>query len=355
MRFDLAGSLKAHGAKVVSVGAYEKKAIRQALKTALAEAQQGTYTTIVVSDGSCIQRLPASTQRVYVDAEVCKKCGACLICPGLELDASGIPVINHLCSGCGGATPACVQMCPTHVLKEVDVQDLDLPARRTFAEPPQEIELPDLSREAFPARLCLAIRGVGGQGNLFFGSVLSQLALLAGYDRKNIVKGETHGMAQMGGPVISTFGCGEVASPVFLPGAADCLIAMEKSEVLRPGFLELLKPGGTVLLAKTRIVPPGLPEAQYPAEEQIHASLRGYQVIEADVLGAALELGDPSGRTANVVMMGILSTLPPFNVFPPELWFTALKKANSKPGVWAANYAAFQRGREAGERVGEAA
>jgi indolepyruvate ferredoxin oxidoreductase alpha subunit len=226
---------------------------------------------------------------------------------------------------------------------------LNLPAVPVFAEPPQEIVIPAISKGSFPSRLSLAIRGVGGQGNLFFGSVLSKLASLAGYDEKNIIKGDTHGMAQMGGPVISTFACGNVVSPVLLPGTVDCLIAMEKSEVLRPDFLELLKPGGMVVLANTRIMPQGLTEDQYPTDEQIHACLGSYHVIEVDVLGKALELGDRSGRTANVVMMGILSTLPPFNLFPPELWLTALKKANSKPAVWAGNYAAFNTGREYAE------
>lgn len=77
---------------------------------------------------------------------------------------------------------------------------------------------------------------MGGQGNLFFGKVLAQVAFLAGYDDRNILKGETHGMAQMGGPVISTFGCGEVFSPALVPGTANVLIAMEKAEVLRPGL-----------------------------------------------------------------------------------------------------------------------
>jgi len=49
---------------------------------------------------------------------------------------------------------------------------------------------------------------------------------------------------------------------------------------------------------------------------------------------------------ANVVMMGVLSTLHPLDVFPPELWLKALKRANSKPVVWAANYVAFNAGRE---------
>jgi indolepyruvate ferredoxin oxidoreductase, alpha subunit len=346
IRFDLPQSLKAHGANVITVGAYEKANIRKALKTALADAKEGLYTTIVVGDGGCVRKAKPSRQRVHVDAELCKKCGACLICPGLELDADGVPHVNNLCSGCGGATPACVQSCPTHVLKVVDLADLDLPPAPEYPAPPAEILIPALAGAAFPNRLALAIRGVGGQGNLFFGSVMSQLAFLAGYDQKNIIKGETHGMAQMGGPVISTFACGEIHSPVFLPGTADCLIVMEKSEVLRPGFLEMLKPGGTILLASTRLVPQGLPEERYPSDEQIYDSLSPYRVIEVDVLGKAFELGDLSGRTANVVMMGILSTLPPFDVFPRQLWLNALQRANSRPGVWAANYAAFNSGRE---------
>lgn len=349
IRFNLPESLKAHGAKVVVVGAYVKKDLRQALKTALAEADKGIFTTIVVSDGSCIQKVPAATQRVYVDPEACSKCNACLICPGLELNAEGVPFANILCSGCGGHTPACVQMCPTGVLKAVDLLDLHLPAMPEYAEPPQDFEIPAAPAEDYPTRLSIAIRGVGGQGNLFFGHVLTQLAFLAGYGDKNIIKGETHGMAQMGGPVISTFGCGDVTSPVLLPGTVDCLIVMEKSELLRPGFLEMLKPGGTVLLANTRIIPFGLAEDQYPSDEQIRQSLGACHFNEVDVLGKALELGDRSGRTANVVMMGVLSTLPPFDVFPPGLWLKALKKANSRPAAWAANYAAFQAGREYAE------
>ena len=346
MRFNLSESLKAHGAKVVAVGAYDKKNLRQSLRNALLEAEKGVYTTLVVSEGVCVQMVPASTQRVLVEPEACKKCNACLICPGLELDTTGIPVVNNLCSGCGGSRPACAQSCPTNVLKAIDLRDLNLPELPKLIEPPQETALPVVLKAELPSRLSLAIRGVGGQGNLFFGSVMSKLAFLAGYDDRNIIKGETHGMAQMGGPVISTFSCGNVSSPVLMPGTADCLIVMEKSEVLRPDFLEMLKPGGTIILANTRILPPGLPDDQYPTDEQIFSSLDGYHVITVDVLSKALELGDRSGRTANVVMMGILSSLSPFNLIPVEFWQRALKSANSKPAVWAANYIAFHAGRQ---------
>jgi indolepyruvate ferredoxin oxidoreductase alpha subunit len=145
--------------------------------------------------------------------------------------------------------------------------------------------------------------------------------------------------------VISTFGCGKVSSPVLLPGTADALVVMEKSEILRPGFLEMLRPGGTVILADTRIVPMGMKDEEYPADALIHEILEPYHVVEVDVLQKALELGDASGRVANVVMMGILSRQSPFDTFPETLWLSALKKLNPKPAVWASNYAAFKAGR----------
>ena len=234
-------------------------------------------------------------------------------------------------------------MCPTGVLKPIDLKDQTREAAASFPAPPA---LEPAPRIQGPARLSVAIRGVGGQGNLFFGKVLTQVALLAGYEERNIVKGETHGMAQMGGPVVSTFGCGTVKSPVLLPGTADCLIVMEKSEVLRPGFLEMLRPGGTVVLANTRILPFGASEKDYPSDELIREALMGCKVIEVDVLAKALELGDPTGRVANVVMMGVLSTLPPFDAFPEAVWLNALQKLNPKPAVWASNYAAFNAGRK---------
>jgi indolepyruvate ferredoxin oxidoreductase alpha subunit len=351
MHFDLPASLRAHGAKVIEVGAYDKKSLRQALKTALAEAEKGVFTTLVVGDGVCLQKVPASAQRVAVDSDVCKRCSACMICPGLSLSTQGVPYANNLCSGCGGQPPACVQACPHGVLHSIDLSELALDLAPNLATPPQALRAPRVQDLHLPSSLALAIRGVGGQGNLFFGRVLTQLAILAGYDHTNIIKGETHGMAQMGGPVISTFACGQVFSPVLRPGSADCLIVMEKSEILRPGFLDLLKPGGTILLAETQIIPFGLPANEYPDDELIHAALRDTHVIPVDVLGQALDLGDASGRCANVVMMGVLSATAPFHDIPAELWLEALHEVSPRADAWALNYAAFNAGRASAQML----
>ena len=352
IKFDLPKTIEAHGAKTHVIPAYDRKSVRAALNTSLADAKEGVFSTIIIREGQCLRQSEASTQRVKVNADLCKQCGLCLVCPGIEKGADGIPVANQLCSGCGGHTPACVQMCPFGALQPASLEELERPAAPAYPKPPTVDHLPSVARETLPDRMALAIRGVGGQGNLFFGRVLTQLAFLAGYGETNIVKGETHGMAQMGGPVISTFACGDVISPVLMPGSADVLIALERGEVFRPEFLDMLRLGGTVLLATTTIFPPRIPAEKYPREQQFDDLLQPYRVVKVDVLKKALELGDPTGRMANVVMLGLLSTLPPFDIFPVELWYEALRTANPRLNVWSANYAAFNTGRNMASHVG---
>lgn len=117
-----------------------------------------------------------------------------------------------------------------------------------------------------------------------------------------------------------------------------------------PGFLDMLRPGGTVILADTAIVPPLCPADKYPSVEAVRQALTGYKVIDVDVLGTALGLGDPTGRSANVVMIGVLSTLAPLDSFPVEYWLQALKNVSPKPAVWQANYAAFLAGQKLGRQ-----
>jgi indolepyruvate ferredoxin oxidoreductase alpha subunit len=346
--FDLNASLKAHGANVVEVSGYDEKALEKVLKEALTAAETGTFTTLVVT-GVCIRKMPKESYgvKMAVDPELCIRCGLCQICSGIEADAEGLPFFNNICTGCVSQNPACAQMCPKGAIAPAkDQSACGLTTCPDLPVPPESIDLP--ATGGLPHFLSVAIRGVGGQGNLFFGRVLTQLAYLLGYDKQNIVKGETHGMAQMGGPVISTFACGAVHSPVLMPGTTQCLVCMERSEVFRPGFLDMLRPGGTVILANTAIMPPLFKAENYPTVEAVLEALSGYKVIDVDVLGTALGLGDPTGRSANVVMIGVLSTLAPFDSFPNEYWLRALKNVSPKPAIWQANYAAFLAGRKLG-------
>jgi indolepyruvate ferredoxin oxidoreductase alpha subunit len=130
-----------------------------------------------------------------------------------------------------------------------------------------------------------------------------------------------------------------------LPGEADCLIVMEMSEMLRPGFLEMLREGGTILAANTVLVPQGLKAEEYPDMDKIRQAAAGFKLVEINVLAAALDLGDTTGRIANVVMMGALSRLAPFSKIPESLWLRALQQVTPKP-AWPGNYHAFLTGRK---------
>lgn len=343
--FDLVKALEGTGTPVVTVDAYNRKEVQKSLRNVLKRADEGEYVTLVVR-GCCIKKVPNSKKvnQLEIDQSKCDKCDTCLMCPGIEKGEDDFPVFTNLCSGCGGSTPACAQMCPFDAM--VPITKKAEAAVKAEIAPPPEIESVTVSKDALPEKLSVAIRGVGGQGNLFFGRVLTQLAFLAGYGDTNIVKGETHGMAQMGGPVISTFSCGKAYSPVLMPGSADCLICMEAGEILRPGYLELIKEGGRIVLAKTKIIPDGSTENEYPDMEKVKAALTDVTLNEVDILGKSFELGDTTGRSANVVMIGVLSNIAPFATLPPELWLQALKNVSPTPSIWAANYKAFVAGRD---------
>ena len=344
-RFDLVAALQGEGAVVHAIDAFNMKAVEQALRQALAGAEKGDFTVLVLR-GACMQELPAAERepRYQLVDDRCKKCDLCLVCPGLERDEQGFPRFTHLCNGCGGNEGICLQRCHLDAIVPRD-------AAAATVEPPKLPELPPddgapVQVPELPRAIRVAIRGVGGQGNLFLGKVLAELAMLAGFE--NVVKGETHGMAQLGGAVLSTFGCGAAHSPVLAPGTVDVLVALEQGEVLRPGFLDLLRPEGVVLLNRLRIVPAGLDPAQYPALELILAALEDRQVLEFDALGEARAIGDSQGKTSNVVAIGLLSTVGPFALVPEILWRRALLRVSPGEQSKRANLAAFQRGRQVG-------
>ncbi len=143
--------------------------------------------------------------------------------------------------------------------------------------------------------------GVGGQGTILAGKLLTTGLMEAGYDVK---MSEIHGMSQRGGSVSTQVRYGEkVESPVIEPGAADILVSFEQMETLR--WLDFLKPDGIVITNDTKIssMPILAGDAPYPDqaidEIQKHVNV---QVISAGEV--ARELGNP--RVTNVVLLGSL-------------------------------------------------
>ena len=177
--------------------------------------------------------------------------------------------------------------------------------------------------------------GVGGQGTILAGKILSMGLMAAGYDVK---MSEVHGMAQRGGSVSNQVRFGaKVFSPIIGKGQADILVAFEMMEAMR--WLEYLKPGGKIVVNDYRI-PSGpilIGACDYP--EQVLESLKAKAdttVIQASEI--AKQIGN--ARTMNLVLFGAL--VKGMNL--THIDFAAEIAANVKPDTLKLNLEAFRAG-----------
>jgi indolepyruvate ferredoxin oxidoreductase beta subunit len=144
--------------------------------------------------------------------------------------------------------------------------------------------------------------GVGGQGTILAGKLLTLGLMEAGYDVK---MSEIHGMSQRGGSVTThiRYGDQKVYSPVIEKGDADIIVAFEKMEALR--YLDYLKEDGHVVVNDIEI--PGMPitsgNVEYPAgiTEELKKHARTTVV---NATQKALEVG--SIKVMNVVLLGTI-------------------------------------------------
>jgi indolepyruvate ferredoxin oxidoreductase beta subunit len=186
------------------------------------------------------------------------------------------------------------------------------------------------------------LAGVGGQGTILASDVLAEVALAAGFDVK---KSEVHGMAQRGGSVNThvRWDAERVYSPLIGLGEADFLLVFEEAEALR--YAEYLKQGGVAVVNQQSILPITVTSggAHYPTEAELTAVYRTLTSRFYLVQGTAIaqELGN--ARTANVVLLGALST---FLDVPPETWL-AVVEARVPARYVEINRRAFLRGRQA--------
>ena len=151
------------------------------------------------------------------------------------------------------------------------------------------------------------IAGVGGQGALLVSNVLAEVGVQSGCEVK---KTEVHGMSQRGGSVTSHVRWGKrIYSPMVGQGEADYLLALEKLESLR--YLEMLRPGGTVLVGDVKIPPITVSagEVVYPDDDSIRSALeqRAGRVAFLPTQSLAEQAGN--ARAHNVVLLGSLSAL----------------------------------------------
>jgi len=182
----------------------------------------------------------------------------------------------------------------------------------------------------------LVIVGVGGQGALLASKILGNLALSLGLAVK---VSEVHGMSQRGGSVTTYVRFGsQVHAPIVEQGGADFVLAFEQLEALRA--LPSLKDTGTMIVNEQKILP--LPviigAAQYP--EDIVSTLRSKakSVVAVDAL--AMAEGAGNARALNIVLIGILASLLPYD---RELWKQSIAAVVPKR-LLDVNLAAFEAG-----------
>jgi indolepyruvate ferredoxin oxidoreductase beta subunit len=185
----------------------------------------------------------------------------------------------------------------------------------------------------------IIIAGVGGQGILTASEILAKVAMEAGLDAK---KSEVHGMSQRGGSVVSHVRFGEkVYSPLVEKGACDIILSFEKSEALR-WVHYLKKEGGKVIINDLEIIPTtvSLKLDTYPTnvEEQIRNKAKA-EVILVPATDLARQAGD--ARTANTVLLGVISNFLPFE---DKVWEKVISD-NVKKETIEVNLKAFYLGK----------
>ena len=184
----------------------------------------------------------------------------------------------------------------------------------------------------------ISLVGVGGQGTLLTSDILALAAMHAGFDVK---KSEIHGMSQRGGSVISQVRFGtRVFSPIIPDGQSDVLVSFERTEALR--WAHLAKPAANILVNNMERIPVTVSSGLQPPAadmDQRLAARPGLLLLDANPL--AEQAGNL--RTANVVLVGALSTLVPFD---ESHWQTAMRE-RIPPRFLEVNLRAFDLGRAA--------
>ena len=155
----------------------------------------------------------------------------------------------------------------------------------------------------------LIITGVGGQGNVLTSQLIGQALVNRGYF---VTIGETYGMAQRGGSVMSHIRIARKKQlpPLIPKGKGGIIVALEPVEALR--VLEAYGNPHAVVLVNTHPIYPidvTTGNALYPDFKEIRKALEGHsrKICSIDATEKAIKLGSPI--LANMIMIGALLSL----------------------------------------------
>jgi indolepyruvate ferredoxin oxidoreductase beta subunit len=181
--------------------------------------------------------------------------------------------------------------------------------------------------------LNMLFAGVGGQGILFASKIFFEAAMRRG---EKVMGAETHGMSQRGGSVVSHFKMGDQSSAMVIPGTADVLVGLERTEGLRN--IEFLRDGGIYLVNAPDL-------SSIPESTTKQLSKQGIRVHNFDADGIAMAKKKP--LTANLYLIGYLCSQPEIPFEHEEIKETV--GVLTKPAFLADNLEALEFGFEKGK------
>jgi indolepyruvate ferredoxin oxidoreductase beta subunit len=151
----------------------------------------------------------------------------------------------------------------------------------------------------------IIIAGVGGQGVITAGTLISEAAIKAGL---NVVMSEIHGLSQRGGSVSVEVRIGEVYGPISPRAGFDLLLGFEPVETFR--VLNSINANAKVIMNREKMTPisVSMKDEEYPDMTKLIAMVPGNpKIFEID----AVDIGKKAGsfRSANVVIIGAALSL----------------------------------------------
>lgn len=192
----------------------------------------------------------------------------------------------------------------------------------------------------------IVLCGVGGQGTILASKIIAQTAIRLNI---NCRVGETHGMSQRGGSVVSHVRIGDKVLGAITPeNQGHLMLAFEPVESLR--YMNFLKNDGWVVLNTHPIVPTSVNAglAKYPDIKTILEELQKAtsKVVSIPASDIATSIG--SIISLNMVILGAASIVPDFP-FSGEEMKQSIKEL-VKPAFFESNLRAFESGARAFNR-----
>lgn len=167
--------------------------------------------------------------------------------------------------------------------------------------------------------LNLIITGVGGQGNVLASQILGRAAVKKGLE---VTIGETFGLSQRGGPVMSHVRLSDerLYSPIIPPNRADVVVGLEPLETVRI-LSEFGNDDCTFIVNARPIYPLNViaGDVAYPDSDWMRATLEACakRLYWLEGTRRAIELGGPI--MLNMVMLGALCALEGMPVVPADV------------------------------------